>query len=104
MGLIMSETKTYIPQGCDQQGRRATGVWTHEDLGRAWRSPHRTGADFVDTYPTGPAPLEAAHAASEIDEAQPVDKMLGGYRREWLTLALVFGAVAAALLLREVFA
>ena len=79
---------SYIPQGCDQQGRRATGVWTTEDIGRAWRSPHRTGSDFVDTYPTGPAPLEAAHAASEIDDV-PTFK-----RRHGLRLVAAVSAVA----------
>jgi hypothetical protein len=91
MALHMSEPKrSYIPQGCDQQGRRATGVWTHEDIGRAWRSPHRT-QDFVDTYPTGPAPLEAAHAASEWDDDER-DIPNGGVV-VWLMLAASIGAV-----------
>jgi len=53
----------YIPHGADQQGRRITGIWT---------APHRTHrGDFADTYPTGPAPLDGAHAASDIQGAEP---------------------------------
>ena len=84
---------SYIPHGADQQGRRATGVWTTEDIGRAWRSPHRTGADFVDTYPTGPAPLEAAHAASEIDDVPHTAR--DGWLSALLMLASAMGAVGA---------
>jgi hypothetical protein len=102
MGLIMSEPKRiYIAQGLDQQGRRATGVWSSDDIGRsAWRSPHRTGADFVDTYPTGPAPLEAAHAASELDEApETVDAMKRRYVDLFVSVALVALCVVVVVLL-----
>ena len=77
---------SYIPHGADQQGRRITGVWTSDDIGRAWRAPHRTGADFVDT--TDLAPFEAAHAASEIDDV-PTFK-----RRHGLRLVAAVSAVA----------
>lgn len=59
----------YIPQGCDQQGRHATGAWPSDDIGgSAWRSPHRTHAE---QQPDG------AHAASDIQgEDRPgVDEM-----------------------------
>ena len=84
--------KVYIAQGLDQQGRRATGVWTTEDLGRAWRSPHRTGADFVDTYPTGPAPLEA-HGCWEPEDDKP-HTAHDGWIGALLMLASALGAVA----------
>jgi hypothetical protein len=74
---------SYIPAGCDQQGRRATGVWS---------APHRTGPDFVDT--TDLAPFEAAHAASEVEDTQPADDMIGGYWRAAWTAAAVIALVA----------
>ena len=69
---------------------RAT--WPADDIGRsAWRSPHRTH-DFVDTYPTGPAPLEAAHAASELDDVPHTAR--DGWLSALLMLASALGAVA----------
>jgi len=47
--------RAYIPHGADQQGRRITGVWT---------APHRTHDD-------SPAPLDGAHAARDIQGAEP---------------------------------
>ncbi len=55
----------YILHGADQQGRRITGIWT---------APHRTHrGDFADTYPTGPAPLDGAHAVSDIQGDEPAE-------------------------------
>ena len=39
-----------MPFGLDQQGRHRT----------------RQRPDFCDTYPTGPAPLDGAHAATDV--------------------------------------
>ena len=49
--------RAYIPHGCHQQGRLQTGQWL----------PRRVEpGDFADTYPTGPAPLDGAHAATSV--------------------------------------
>jgi hypothetical protein len=81
---------SYIPAGCDQQGRRATGVWS---------APHRTGPDFVDT--TDLAPFEAAHAASEVEDAP---RNAGVVPRGSSLLKLAVLLVAACALLVAVLA
>lgn len=93
MALHMSEQKrNYIPLGCDQQGRRATGVWTHEDIGRsAWSAPHRTHDTGPDTIPTDRAPLEAHGCWEPPDDRACED---GGGVIVWLA-----GGVAALLTL-----
>jgi hypothetical protein len=50
----------YIPQGCDQQGRhRVTGIWA---------APHRTHDDSQ-------AAIDGAHAASDIQGAEPMSNV-----------------------------
>lgn len=82
--------RAYIPLGADQQGRYETGQWL----------PRRVDPDFVETYPTGPAPLEAAHGCYEPpeDAFTPADKLLTGYARG-IVSALLVGAIVAFVLL-----
>jgi len=72
--------RAYIPHGCDQQQRLQTGVWL----------PRRVEpGDFVDTYPTGPAPLDGAHAATSVG-AEPDGQQRPG------VVARFFGRLTAA--------
>lgn len=91
MALHMSEPKrSYIPLGCDQQGRRATGVWTADDIGRsAWSAPHRTHDTGPDTIQTDRVPLEA-HGCWEPDDDRDIP---GGGVIVWLCLAASIGLV-----------
>ena len=71
----MSAKRVFIPEGGEKQGRYVAGSWPAEDIGRsAWRAPHRTHrGDFADTYPPGPAPLDGAHAVSDIQGDEPAE-------------------------------
>ncbi len=79
----------YIPHGADQQGRRATGVWTR---------PART---FDDGHFLPLSLPEAAHAATEEQGEEPpqerADKLLSGYARG-IVSALLVGAIVALVL------
>ncbi len=91
---------SYIPHGADQQGRRITGVWTTEDVGRSvWRrsgQPVIQYEDIPSTIPTKPATFDAAHGCWETP-AEPVDRMLSGYARG-IVSALIVGAIVAFVL------
>jgi len=74
----------YIPKGADQQGRRDTGVWTSDDIGRsAWSAPHRTH------QPDG------AHAASEVQGDEPADTDHRSSAAD--AIVMLLGAVCALL-------
>lgn len=76
----------YIPHGADQQGRRDTGVWTGDDIGRsAWSAPHRT-------HPDG------AHAASELQGDDAANDSRVGDGIVWLMLGVCALLAAATLL------
>ena len=78
----------YIPHGADQQGRRETGVWTSDDIGRSTRSaPH-------------PAHPDGAHAASELqgDDAANDSRGGDGDGIVWLVLGACALLAAATLL------
>lgn len=83
--------RSYIPHGCDQQRRLQAGVW----------HPRRVEpGDFVDTYPTGPAPLDGAHAATSVG-AEP-DRKPGLLERItpaqfWIGYGIAIGTCIGAL-------
>jgi hypothetical protein len=87
----------YIPKGCDQQSRLATGVWTKEDIGRrAWRAPHRTHDDGHFTKITMPPPdtrpavhKTEAHGCWEPEDVPQLKRRYG------LGLAAALSAVVA---------
>jgi hypothetical protein len=89
----------YIPKGCDQQSRLATGVWTKEDIGRrAWRAPHRTHDDGHFTKITMPPPdtQPAVHKteAHGCWEPEDVPKLKRRYARSLVSAVGVLGALA----------
>ena len=78
----MSAKRVFIPDGGEKQGRYVAGSWPAEDIGRsAWRAPHRTHPqqprveyeDIPRTIATGPAPLDGAHAVSDIQGDEPAE-------------------------------
>ncbi len=92
---------SYIPHGADRQGRRITGVWTTEDVGRSvWRrsgQPVIQYEDIPSTIPTKPAPFDAAHGCWEPEDDRPIE---GGGVIVWLAGAI--GAVLACALLAHI--
>lgn len=78
--------RSYIPAGAHQQGRLPTQTWL----------PRRVEPDFVDTYPTGPAPLEAAHGCYEPPDDRPIED--GGGVVVWLVLGVLALLVLALFL------